>query len=275
MKQKELYKFLFYIVFLGGFYVPFFAYAEGDTTAVAPLATKINNEQSVTPEYVIVQPSDQTTFSSETVASVSNLSVKEGSHFHAGDVLLELDCRVQKAELKKALAQQAETTIAKKSADKLASLNSISEYEMVKANSEAMKANAEVNKLNAIVDKCIVKAPFNGAVAQLMVHVHETVRPGDPLLKIVNTDNLDLQLQVPSTWLQWLHVGSEFIVHINDINKEILAKVTKINPEIEPISQTIRITGGLVEPDTSLLPGMTGQATFNENPNRQDIKRKK
>src|SRR3990167_1008979 len=141
-----------------------------------------------TPEYVILQPIDEVTFSSETTASIEKLPVKEGSYFKAGDILLELDCRVQKAELDKAIAQQTASDIALKSAIKLKSYDSISEYEVVKAKADAAMVNADVSKLRAIVDKCIIKAPFNGAVAVLKVHSHETVRPGDPLIRIVNTD---------------------------------------------------------------------------------------
>lgn len=227
-----------------------------------PLDTK-------TPEYVILQPIDEATFSSETSASVSKLYVKEGSYFRAGDTLLELDCRVQKAEYEKAIAQQVATNIALKSAMKLKSYGSISEYEVVKAQSEAAMVNADVNKLSAIVEKCVIKAPFNGAVAELQVHTHESVKPGDPLIKIVNTDHLIVELEVPSTWLQWLHINTNFLVHVNELNKSIDAKIVRINPKIEPVSQTVKIVGEISVSPVKLLPGMSGQAIFPENPSKQ------
>ncbi len=220
-----------------------------------------------TPEYVILQPIDQATFSSETSASVKKLGVKEGSYFRKGDILLELDCRVQKAEYDKAIAQQTATNIALQSATKLKSYGSISEYEVVKARSDAEMVNADVNKLSTIVEKCTIRAPFNGAVAELKVHTYETVKPGDPLLKIVNTDNILVELEIPSHWLQWLHINSTFYVHVNEINKSITAKIIRINPEIEPVSQTVRIVGEIANtPEDKLLPGMSGQAIFPDNP---------
>lgn len=219
-----------------------------------------------TPEYVIIRPSDQATFSSETAAVVANVLVKEGSHFQKGDILLQLDCRLQQADLKKALAQQTETQVAEQSAKKLKQYGSLSEFEFVKASSDAAIANAEVDKLRAIVEKCIIKAPFNGSVADIMAHAHESVKPGDPLLKIVSTDNLEFELQVPSLWLTWLHVGSIFSVHLNENNKVIAAKITKINPQIEPVSQSVKIVGTITPSDPTLLPGMSGQASFPDNP---------
>jgi len=228
-----------------------------------------------TPEYVIIQPSDQATFSSETAASVAKLSVKEGSHFQIGDVLLELDCRLQQAELKKAQAQQKASAMAEKSAIKLKSYGAISEFELVKASSDAQIANAEVDKLNAVVEKCTIKAPFNGSVAEIMIHPHESVKPGDPLLKIVNTEALEFEIQVPSAWLQWLHIGTVFNVHLHEVNKTISAKVTLIDPQIEPVSQSVKVTSVITQPDPTLLPGMSGQASFPDNPMNNIIKGKK
>ncbi len=221
---------------------------------------------SNTPEYVVIKPSDEVTFSSETAAVVADIAVKEGSQFQIGDILLQLDCRLQQADLKKALAQQMETLMAQKAAKKLQSYGSLSEFELTKANADAESANADVDKLRAIVDKCTIKAPFNGAVADVMVHAHESVKAGDPLLKIVNIENLQFEVQIPSTWLSWLHVGSVFEVHINETKKTLPAKITKINPQIEPVSQSVKIIATVVPSDPTLLPGMSGQANFPDNP---------
>jgi RND family efflux transporter MFP subunit len=232
------------------------------------------SENINTPEYVIIRSSDQATFSSETTAHIALLTVKEGSYFKAGDILLELDCREQQAELKKSRAQQQAMNEAQKSAEKLQKYGSISEFELIKAQSDAAMVNADVDKLNAVVDKCTIKAPFNGAVSELMVHAHETVKPGDPLLKIVNTDNLELQMQIPSAWLQWIHVGTQFEVHVSEINKSIAAQITKINPQIDSVSQTVKIIGIIIERDPKLRPGMSGQAIFPDNPEIKNSKSK-
>jgi len=243
------------------------------------LPHSVNNEQEPTehfstPEYVIIRSSDQATFSSETTAHVALLTVEEGSYFKIGDILLELDCREQQAELKKAQAQQQAAREAEKSATKLQGYGSISETELIKAESDAAMANADVERLTAVVDKCTIKAPFNGAVAELMVHAHETVKPGDPLLKIVNTENLEVQMQVPSNWLRWIHIGTPFNVHVSEINQSIVGVVTKINPQIDSVSQTVKIVGAITTHNPNLLPGMSGQALFPDNPDLKNIKSK-
>jgi RND family efflux transporter MFP subunit len=214
---------------------------------------------------VIIRSTDETTFSSETSGKVISLPVKEGTAFKKGDVLLTLDCRLQQADLNKAKAQQQATNKALESARKLKNYGAISDFELTKATAEAEASDADVDKLSVIVEKCSIVAPFNGAVSEVLTHAYETVKPGDPLFKVVNTENLTFEVQVPSQWLSWLKVGSEFKVHINDINKVISAKVTLINPEIEPISQSVKIIGIISPSVPELRPGMTGQAIFPEN----------
>lgn len=222
----------------------------------------IAKNDSEIPIYVMVHPVENTTLSSEANATVKLIPVREGDNFKAGDILIEFDCRVQHADYKKALAQQTLTENAYKSAEKLKSYSSISDFELIKAKSEAEIASSDVEKLSVIIDKCIIKAPYSGSVSEAMVHAGETVKPGDPLLKIVNTKDLELEMQVPSIWLRWLQIGTKFNVKINEISKTILAKVSKINPQINSVSQTVKIIGVLIEPEPKLLPGMSGQATF-------------
>lgn len=236
------------------------------TAQTLPKSLDDMRQSSTLPEYVVIQPSDEATFSSETSASVETIAVKEGSTFHKGDTLIRLDCRVQDAELKKAKAQQDVSNMAFTSAKKLKSYGSISDLEFLQAQAQKDMANADVDKLASIVEKCTIDAPFNGAVAKLMVHQFETVKPGDPLLKVISIDNLDFIVQIPSAWLEWLHTGSIFTVHVNELGKVVPVRVTKINPEIDSVSQTVKIIAKQTDPDPTLLPGMSGQASFPDNP---------
>jgi membrane fusion protein, multidrug efflux system len=241
--------------------------AHGITDNTQSLSNNVFTDlSSNTPKYVIIRSINRVTFSSEMVISVRNIYVREGSRFKKGDILLQLDCRIQEAELNKSLAQQKEAAMAQQSAHKLKSFNAISELELVKADADAQVASAEVDKLKAMVDHCSIKAPFAGSVSALMVHPYETVKPGDPLLKIVNIEHLEFDIEVPSQWLSWLHPGTRVLVHINELDKDIIAKIARINPQIEPVSQTVRVIADISHPDASLLPGMSGQATFPDNP---------
>ncbi len=237
-----------------------------DKKANSNINAKDNNTELSTsaPIYVMIHASDNTTFSSETTSTIQLINVKEGDSFKQNDVLLEFDCRISNAELQKAIAQEKLNQATLDSSKKLETYGSISTVEMIKAQAEAAIATSDVQKLSAVVDKCTIKAPYDGSVSELMVHVGETVKPGDPLMKILSSKNLEVQLQIPSIWLRWLRIGTTFKVKINELNKTLPVVVDKINPEINSISQTVKIVGRFPEPPPELLPGMSGIAIFNE-----------
>lgn len=252
-------------------YVSANAASDDNQAAIASLPNTLDEQDSqhfnsTLPEYVVIQPSDEVTYSSETSASVSAISVKEGSTFVKGATLLKLDCRIQEADLKKAQAEKSVSDLGFTSAQKLRKYKAISDLEYQQAESQKSISDAEVEKLNAVVEKCTLVAPFNGSVARLMVHMFETVKPGDPLLKIVSIEDLDFVLQVPSNWLEWLHLDSIVHVQVNEINKNVEVKVVKISPEIDSVSQTVKVYAKTVTHDPALMPGMSGQATFPDKP---------
>lgn len=252
-------------------YVSASAATDDNQSALSSLPNTLDDQDSqhfnsTLPEYVVIQPSEEVTYSSETSASVGEISVKEGSTFSKGAALLKLDCRIQEADLKKAQAEKSVSDLGFISAQKLKKYKAISDLEYQQAQSQKSVSDAEVEKLKAVVEKCTLVAPFNGSVARLMVHMFETVKPGDPLLKIVSIEDLDFVLQVPSNWLEWLHIGSTVHVQVNEINKNVEVKVVKISPEIDSVSQTVKVFAKSVTPDSALMPGMSGQATFPDKP---------
>ncbi len=111
------------------------------------------------PLYVVIQPSDEVTFSSETTASIAVINVKEGSQFRAGDILLEMDCRVQQADLDKAQAQMKLADIALSSAKKLKTYDAISDFELAQAVSK-LKARVQMHKNYRRLLKNVRSRPF-------------------------------------------------------------------------------------------------------------------
>ena len=67
---------------------------------------------------------------------------------------------------------------------------------------------------------------------------------------------------VSSKWLSWITVGYPMQIVIDENGLTYLAKVSSIGANIDPVSQTIDITAKFDENYDTLLPGMSGTATF-------------
>ena len=75
----------------------------------------------------------------------------------------------------------------------------------LKARQARAKALLEQARLN--VERSIIKAPFNGRIANLNVSMGDRVRIGDNLLSIYDLDELEVRAQIPGRYLRQIRDG--------------------------------------------------------------------
>lgn len=202
------------------------------------------------------------TLSSEVAARIASLSMQEGSSFKRGQALVEFDCSSYRAQLRKAQAAlEAATQLAKVNAQ-LAQLNSTGALEVAQAQGKAKEAAAEASYVQTIVDKCVISAPFNGRVARRIAAAHQYVNQGSPILDIVDSGALEVRMLVPSKWLSTLKLGSRFSVAVDELGASFPARIERLGAQIDPVSQSILAVGVIDGNASSLLPGMSGWASF-------------
>jgi membrane fusion protein, multidrug efflux system len=202
------------------------------------------------------------TISGELAARIATLSLREGDAFGAGQVLVGFDCSLYQAQLGKAEASIEAASALVQSNQRLAELNSIGKLEVEQAQARLKEAQAEAAAGRTVVSRCAIKAPFAGRVAKRHAAVHQYVTPGMPLLDILETGQLEVQMIVPSKWLAWLKPGAAFSVEVEELGKSFPAKVRRLGAQIDPVSQTIAIVGVIDSNQPALLPGMSGWAAF-------------
>jgi hypothetical protein len=90
------------------------------------------------------------------------------------------------------------------------------------------------------------------------------INPGTPVIEIVESANLHLEMFVPSRWLGWLKNGHVFSLEIDELGTEAKARVTTIGSRVDPVSQTVLVRAELVDRPPGVLPGMSGYAMIGE-----------
>lgn len=206
-----------------------------------------------------LMPRRYTTMSSEIGAKINRISVQEGGAFRAGQVLVTFDCSLQQAQLQKAQAELegAEQTL--KSNVRLSELNSVGQLELDLSRSAVSRANAERSANQVVLDKCTIAAPFAGRVSEQKAREQQFVQPGQALLDILDDSVLELDFLVPSLWLSWLKVGGVFEVEIDETRKKYPAKFTRKGARVDPVSQSIKVTGAIEGRFPELMTGMSGR----------------
>lgn len=206
----------------------------------------------------------QTVLSSELSASIASFALREGDAFKKGQTLVTFDCSLFRAQLNKseASAEVARQTL--KVSRRLAELNSIGSLEVDQAAAKVKETEAEAAAMRTTVSKCTLAAPFSGRVAKVHAEPYQFVSPGKPLLEILDTRRLELQMIVPSRWLAWLKTGNRFTVQVEELGREYSGRVVRTGARIDPVSQSISLAGEVEGDHPELLPGMSGWATFKQ-----------
>ncbi len=207
-----------------------------------------------------LEPKRSTVLSAEVAARISELPLREGDSFTEGQKLVVFDCGVQRARLTRAMAQETATRKTYEVKSKLNALNSIGALELETAAAEHAVAEADVQMAREITSHCVISAPFAGRMGTTEVKRFQSVAEGQKLLEIIDPTELEAQMLVPSSWLKWLKPGSALEIGIEETGRKYPAKVSRLAPRIDPVSQSIRVYAVIDGKFPELLPGMSGRA---------------
>ena len=206
----------------------------------------------------------EATLSSSLAARIVEMPLQEGASFQKGTLLVKFDCERQAAEARAASAaadaqaKMVETNI------ELDKFESIGKNDLSISRSQLEKARAEADALKAQLKDCNLYAPFAGRVVERQARSFEAVLASQPLLRVVDTSELEIELIVPSAWLQWLGEGARFQFRIDESGHTLAGAVTRLTPTVDPVSKTIKVFGRLRSGKglSTVLPGMSGTAHF-------------
>jgi RND family efflux transporter MFP subunit len=207
-----------------------------------------------------------TLISSEMNARINQLTLHDGERFSAGQTLVSFHCTLEEAQLSKTQATFDKKLKTHEVDQRLANLHSIGVLELAVAKAEAEEAKADVQVARAILERCAIKAPFAGKVSEIIARPYQSVRVGDPLMEIQGDKNLEVEFMAPSRVLLQLTPKKHFRVTLEETGKTYPAEITRLGGKVDPVSQTIKVYGRIIDSTNELLPGMSGAVELNTLP---------
>jgi membrane fusion protein (multidrug efflux system) len=202
------------------------------------------------------------TLSSELGARIKKLPVKDGERFVKGDVLVELDCSVQEAQKIKAKAELDGATHTLRANEQMRALKSVGTLEVLLAKSARDRAAAELLTIDAQLEKCSINAPFSGVMGDRRVQQYEFIQAGQAVVDIFDDSLFEVEFLTPSKWISWLKPGLPFQIEIDELKTVLPVSILRVGSRIDPVSQSVKVTGQIQNPSIDLKPGMSGQALF-------------
>ena len=200
-----------------------------------------------------------TTLAAEVPAKVDKVAVREGERFKEGQLLVGLDCSVQRAQLDRARAVLASAEKVHAAQKRLVELKSSGALEAEAAAMKAAEARGDVAVLNATVSKCSITAPFPGRVVEQKIRDQQFVQPGNPMLDILDDGAFELEFIMPSRALAGLKVGQPFQILVEEMGRPYPARIARIGAKVDAVSQSIKVVGEIDGKFPELIAGMSGK----------------
>lgn len=202
-----------------------------------------------------LRPVQGVTLTAEVGGVVDQIAVENGSAVKAGELLLSLDAREDRAQLASAVARRRLAQLNLERARELKEKRIVAQSELDAAIAEFDEADAAVTNLQALIEKKTIRAPFDGEAGIRTVNLGQTVRPGDPLWPVYSNDPIFVEFDVPQTRLPQLALGMRLRVETDGLKEPAVGEVTAINPVMDDVTRTVRVQGTLRNPDGVMRPG--------------------
>lgn len=212
----------------------------------------------------IVKAKTEATVAVDYGARIKKMPKRDGEAFKAGDVLITFDCRRYVAEVNAAKAGMRAKELVMANNRKLLQRGAAGANDVKISEAEYLHAQAEMMAVQARTGSCEFRAPFDGLLVERIAQEHESPAANQPLIRIVDTTQLEVETIVPSKWLSWIKPGQGFEFQIDETGATVSADVVRLGAVVDPVSQTIKAYGILQDTNSSVLPGMSGTATFHQ-----------
>jgi membrane fusion protein (multidrug efflux system) len=188
---------------------------------------------------------------------VARIDFESGAIVHEGQVLVELDSRVERAQLASARARQELAEVQAKRSRALVQSNSIAQAQADSDESTVKTTAADVGGLEAQIDRKIVRAPFSGRLGIRGINLGQYLNPGTPITVLEQIDSVFVDFTLPQETLGALKVGSPVRATVRSAEKTAYdGTIAAIDPAIDSATRNIKLRAAIPNKGEKLRPGM-------------------
>jgi membrane fusion protein (multidrug efflux system) len=194
--------------------------------------------------------------SNEVPGTVSKIRFESGQIAHEGQVLVELDAEVERAQLASADARR---DLAGKNAERskvMAAKNVISAAQMDDVEAQLRTATTDTAALRAQVERKVIRAPFRGRLGIRAVNVGQYLTPGTTVTTLDAVGGTFVDFSLPQEELATVAVGMPVRVTIEGAKDALTGKISAIDPTVDPTTRNVKIRAEIPELPGNPRPGM-------------------
>jgi RND family efflux transporter MFP subunit len=226
----------------------------------------------------VVEAADKSSISFEVSGNVQEVRVNVGDKVTKGQVLAVLDTRTYKLNVEAAEADlgKAKVQLADKRKD-LDRLQRIAEqdpgaisqaaidqaeaaYDSARKNVEF--ATSQLNLAKRDLSKTVLRAPYNGVIAERYVDAFNEVKRGQRLFDTYMEGGLEVAISIPETEIEGIYLGLDSEIRFPTAPGSIFeGDVTEIS-SVASVANAFPVKVTILEPGKQIRPGMTAEVTL-------------
>ncbi|RCW60215.1 MULTISPECIES: efflux RND transporter periplasmic adaptor subunit [Halanaerobium] len=128
---------------------------------------------------------------------------------------------------------------------------------------QVKQAEAGLEQAKLSLENSIVKSPIKGVVSAVRTEAGEIISPGQPIVTVIDIDQLYLEVSVTAATMSRLQEGDQVRIIPEAIkNEELTAKIDTISPEADPASKNFPVKMLVDNSAHQIKPGMFADAVF-------------
>jgi membrane fusion protein (multidrug efflux system) len=231
----------------------------GPAAAGAPVKVEaVEAKAEAMPRYLsltgTLSPQEDASVAAGASGKVVEAKAERGQRVKKGDVLARLDARIVSAQAQEAQAAfevaqaQAKVSLSEcERSNQLVGAGGVaqSQHERTLANCQVAKSQvaaseARARLISASLSDMTIRAPFDGVVAERMVSVGEFVAPQSPVVTLLATGKLRLELTVPEADASQVRPGQAVLFSLSSRpSEQHKAEVTFVGPQVRRGSRDV------------------------------------
>ncbi len=178
----------------------------------------------------------------EVAGRVLSLGFADGARVRAGQVLVQMDDALQRAEVQQSLAQMSIAKANHKRNQELVAQNFIAQRSLDESAAALQVAEAQLGLSCARLDRMRLIAPFNGVVGIRNVNVGDYVKDGADLINLENIGSLYVDYRLPERYQTKVMPGQTIEVKLDAFSGRLFkAKVEAVDPLIDANGRSIGV----------------------------------
>ncbi len=187
---------------------------------------------------------------------VVRLHFDSGDTVKQGDVLVELDTSVERAQLASLRARRDLAEISVKRSTSLAASGAVAQAQVDADASSFKSLTADANALVAQISRKTIRAPFGGKLGIRQVNLGQYLAPGTAVTTLESQKASMVDFTLPQQALPKLAVGTAVRALLSGSNKPLEGTIEAIDPAVDPMTRNNKVRASWPAPESQLRPGM-------------------